>query len=399
MKKPRAASLIYALVIVTVLMVVAGTMAASFLRTSQRTYDMFRGTQAYYASRAAMEVSFSLVSSEGIGYETTSELLGYDAVELDTDGDGSDDVFGEFEIFARARGVEWRDDVAGECGGFTGAAAYCYLVPIPGTGDAGDSCNFEEPADGDGDDGDAWDEEADDKCNWNKIAYGETVTIPLYYEDSDNCPTDGICNPADSEGIDVGLTSFYLRIRTPEGSDLAGSSDNTIVNWGISGDCDTDGNTTDSEKSCYLMATSGGTIMGGDNFSSYITHEVINTASISDYVVLDSSNNDHLGKDEIKVTRTIEEFLTSFYGDGDIDKEVLNPQLKLSVISSLLKIDMVTSVPYLEYQLITDPAYSDNKIVYTATGKSNGRLGSYIRGIQATQALGSDSVINFALQN
>ena len=63
MKKPRAASLIYALVIVTVLMVVAGTMAASFLRTSQRTYDMFRGTQAYYASRAAMEVSFSLVSS------------------------------------------------------------------------------------------------------------------------------------------------------------------------------------------------------------------------------------------------------------------------------------------------------------------------------------------------
>ncbi|MBT5016038.1 hypothetical protein HN748_04410 [Candidatus Peregrinibacteria bacterium] len=395
MKKPRAASLIYALVIVTVLMVVAGTMAASFLRTSQRTYDMFRGTQAYYASRAAMEVSFSLVSSEGIGYETTSEeYFGGDyAVELDTDGDGSDDVFGEFEIFARARQVGWRDEVD-DCGGFSGPA-HCYLVPIPGTGDAGDSCNFEEPADGDGDDGDAWDVEADDKCNWNKIAYGETITIPLYYEDDTGvCPDDEICNPAE-----IGLTSFYLRIRTPEGSDLSGNSDESIVNWEISGDCDTDEDFV-SDKSCYLMAASGGTVMGGDVFDSYIDYTAINNAkSNGDYIVLNGFNDYYLGKDETKINRMIEEFLTSFAGDGDIEKEVLNPKLKLSVISPLLKIDMTTSVPYLEYQLITDPAYSDNKIVYTATGKSNGRLGSYIRGIQATQALGSDSVISFALQN
>lgn len=140
--------------------------------------------------------------------------------------------------------------------------------------------------------------------------------------------------------------------------------------------------------------------MGGDVFDSYIDYTAINNAkSNGDYIVLNGFNDYYLGKDETKINRMIEEFLTSFAGDGDIEKEVLNPKLKLSVISPLLKIDMTTSVPYLEYQLITDPAYSDNKIVYTATGKSNGRLGSYIRGIQATQALGSDSVISFALQN
>lgn len=73
---------------------------------------------------------------------------------------------------------------------------------------------------------------------------------------------------------------------------------------------------------------------------------------------------------------------------------------KLTISGDLKEHISEVDIPYLEYQVITDnEIISDNKITYTAEGYSIGKQGTYYRSIQATQGIGNDSVINFALQN
>ena len=55
MQKPPAVSLIFAIILITVLLATGATMSASFLKASQRNSDLFRSTQAYYAARASIE--------------------------------------------------------------------------------------------------------------------------------------------------------------------------------------------------------------------------------------------------------------------------------------------------------------------------------------------------------
>ncbi len=352
MKKPRAASLIYALIITTIVLVVAGGMAASFMRASQRNYDLFRGTQAYYASRAAMEMAFAEVSdpSNGIGYEYA------DSSAVSWDVTGTADVVGEYEFWSRAKTLGWQDSGTTNC--YTVGVYPCYIVPIPGTGDAG-SCDFEEP------DGD-WNTDEDAECNWNKIAYGETITVPLYTSDDSSPFTGG--------------EEFILRLRTPDGATLNNDSEE-VASWEFTGTC---GGVT-----CYLRPNSS-------SFQHYIYPDNINSAT--SYIVMQATDvwGLTLIKEGVisgtKTIMSIQDFLSDATGDEFY--------FKLTIIKPLEEYITGYNIPYLEYQVITDSEIiSDSKIVYTASGSAEGRLGVYTRDIQATQGLGSNSVINFALQN
>jgi len=350
---------------VAILMVVAGTMASSFIRSSQRAYDMFRGTQAYYASRAAIEDAFKEAHDNGIGYEITSEdyyPVGRHAIEWDTTDDGVEDTFGDWEIWSRAKPADWQGDGSTDCQEFNGGIGTCYVIPIPGTGDAGDSCDFTNPEEDD----QLWDTDEDDACNWNKIAYGDTVNIPLFTSD-DASPF-------------TGTEEFILRMRTPNGEILDTTSIETIATWEFNGDC--------GGSSCYLRPNF-------DSLKNYIYPSNINY--ISDYVVIKAS--DFFGATYIakglpynsKTEESIQEFL----------KDASSSYFKLAVIGNLVdNADGITPIPYLEYQIIVDDEIiSDDKVVYTAVGSSEGRLGTYTRNIQATQGLESASIVNFALQN
>jgi len=95
-----------------------------------------------------------------------------------------------------------------------------YTIPSPGSGTAGDDyCSTNEPVVND----DKLDAALitlgiekqdlgslytafDWPCNWNKLHEGESITIPLYTEDSEGT----VLNPSD-----LGLTEFELAIRTP----------------------------------------------------------------------------------------------------------------------------------------------------------------------------------------
>ncbi|MDP4008065.1 MAG: hypothetical protein Q8P68_02630, partial [Candidatus Peregrinibacteria bacterium] len=75
-----------------------------------------------------------------------------------------------------------------------------YIIPPPGEGNAGENCeragNFDEIL---------------EPCNWNKLYFGETVSIPLYT--TINGQT---INPPDlPDGSGPGLGAFTLKVRTP----------------------------------------------------------------------------------------------------------------------------------------------------------------------------------------
>lgn len=84
-----------------------------------------------------------------------------------------------------------------------------FSAPIKGTGDAsGDDVDCSgAPAD------------ADDSCNWNRLTVGQTVEIPLYYEDS----AGGITKLDFSA---VSTEEFRLRVRTPACAGVAAGCDN-----------------------------------------------------------------------------------------------------------------------------------------------------------------------------
>ena len=169
-KHPPAASILYAIVITTVIIVTAGTMSASFIRASQRNHDLYRSTQAYYAARAAME--------EGIAASATANELGFEASNTTAINWAPVNATGEYQVFSRSKGLNWRDPTSYtapvNCSATT--PEDCYVMPIPGTGTAGGTdCDVNNPTQP------SWSTDINDDCNWNKIEYQETVSIPLYY--------------------------------------------------------------------------------------------------------------------------------------------------------------------------------------------------------------------------
>ncbi|MFH1218575.1 MAG: hypothetical protein V1679_01915, partial [Candidatus Peregrinibacteria bacterium] len=110
-------------------------------------------------------------------------------------------------------------------------ATQCYVVPFPGTGDAGEKCSLYTPHFGQGTKTNRIDDngqlvtntttlhsvpEVDYSCNWSKLSFGSSITdrvaIPLYYDDG----MGSIISPFNSDTpINKRATEFVLRLRTP----------------------------------------------------------------------------------------------------------------------------------------------------------------------------------------
>ncbi|MFA6435527.1 MAG: hypothetical protein WCW30_00095 [Candidatus Gracilibacteria bacterium] len=381
-KNPSGLSLIFAIITMTIIMVVAGTMSASFLRANTRNMDLFRSIQAYYASRASMEKAIADVAdpTHGIGYESSSAA----AISWDTNRDGTEDVTGTYEIFSQAKPLDWQS-AGSTCDG----TQDCY-IPIPGTGDVGTSCDFEDTSASWATGTDA----ADDDCNWNRIGYGETVTIPLFYTDPDS-PDGELVN-----SYITGSETFKLRVRTPMDPDtgiryqLDEGEDKVIMSWEFNGTCNDGG----SDYTCYLTPI---TIKGEETFIyDYSINEGINSKDFIVINIQDYSNPTIVKSgtdDQNYIFVHIYEFLTATY--LDYTHTINQPYFKITLPQSLIAEDGITSIPYLEYQLITNTPIADNKIVYISDGKANGKLETYVRHMQATQSIENDSIINFVIQN
>lgn len=189
-----AYSLIFAFIVITVMLLVA---AATIENTNDKiSYykDLEGGSLAYLAAQSAAELGILDMKHFNPGYE----MIGGAAFEEDADGDGTAETHGDYTIYSKAKEND-NDGTAGT-----------YYLPMPGTGSAGnpDDCSILND-----------DEPVDHSCNWNKLLYGQTVTIPLYSDDG----LGGIDLPTD-----LGLTGLNVKMRTP------------CVNGSLSDSCDGD---------------------------------------------------------------------------------------------------------------------------------------------------------------
>lgn len=316
--KQPAYSLVFAFLVMTVIMIVASATIQNTESKVRYFAELEATAQARLAAESAVERAVAMVRDYGAGYEVSGES------EFCVGGSGSCESYGNYEVYAD---------------GTLLSDGYYYL-PIAGTGTAGlsDDCSVLDV-----------NEDPDDPCNWNKLMYGESVTIPLYSIDSEN--PEGSILTAD----DLGIDEWSLRVRTPcvEGYDAdcvryefdtSGStyaSGDTIVLWQVIYE--------DSDTGSLAALVPDDVMLGPIRHTTANTEvyeEKINTANVSgDYVVLSS--------DDI-----------ADYAANDVNE--LEAVLQLDIVSPLRS--AAGTIPYLEWQLqmgnMATAPFADGKSVF-----------------------------------
>ncbi len=374
MNKP-AYSLIFAFLIMTVIMIIASTTVENTTEKLAYFREMEGSTEALLAAESATEQAILAMKDYNAGY---SIGLQSDAFQVDEDGDGTAETWADYTVYSTAQLN------SNDTGGY-------YYTPIPGTGSAAseDDCTVSD-SDHDGDFDN--DEAVDHPCNWNKLMYGDSVTIPLYADDGSG----GISNP-----YALGFTGFYLKVRTPcadtegqpdeadcsarfelDSGDGSLEQDNSVILWQIIGE-ETDGTSVtvipDDESEYNPSPTHRRYERTSNNTEIY--EDSINSAT--DYVVLEvnsSTNSDIYGT----CTGT--------------DIESLS--LQLDIVTPLID-SGGSSVPYLEWQLSTESTspFGDTKAVIMGEGYHQGQSGIFYYPFVVTRSTTGESTNVYTLSN
>ncbi len=393
-----AYSLIFAFLIMTVMMIVAGAAIQNTTEKLALYNDLGGSSQADLAAQSAAEQGLAAVSNvvDTDGDGTNDDFSpGYEASQSeafcnDTDGDSTCNSWGDFIALA-----EQRSD-----------GSYFY-TPLFGTGTAGSSedCSVLDYIDPDtGDVLSSITVDVDDPCNWNKLMVGDSVTIPLFDTiDSDDTGTLGEIVVA---GDLSGFSGWDLRVRTPcnddtmdsdctryelnEDGEISGEGD-TVIFWQLVGE-DTAGNAVslipnDDTQTVHGHDSRDPSV--ADNTEVY--ESLINDAT--DFIVL-SANSDSL----------YEDILNFCYGDldGDSIPETVLASLYLQLnIVTPLKDTSDDPIPYLEWQLqtsSTDP-FADNKTSFVGQGYSQGVANTYYSSYVISRSTTGESTNVYTLSN
>ncbi|MFA5788590.1 MAG: hypothetical protein WC924_01825, partial [Candidatus Gracilibacteria bacterium] len=289
--------------------------------------------------------------------------------QLDEDGDGTYETWADYTVYSSAQ----TNDTA---------ADGTFYTPIPGTGSAasGDDCSIQDD-----------DLSVDHPCNWNKLLYGESVTIPLYTDDGFG----GILTPAD-----LGLTSLYLKVRTPcsdtegqpdeadctarfelDSGDGSLEQDNSVVFWQLIGET-TDGTTVSvvpDDTPAYSPAHHR--YERDPDFNTEVYENLINSATDSVVLEISSSSN----------------------------PDIYNTCTALDIESLVMQLNIVTplvdssssSIPYLEWQLSTESTspFGDTKAVVVGEGYHQGQNGIFYYPFVVTRSTTEESTNVYTLSN
>jgi len=384
-------SLLISIVLISIVMVFAIGISNLVTSSLRQTSNVNRSTQAFYAAEGALESGLLENQTKGAGFTNPTRPV----TLTSTCTQGQDCPTANVTIQG-----EVKDAVKYQYTGGSGSYSGMYGMPTPGTGTVGNNCNpltayydkaFRYPDIATGGVAYApWEH----PCNWNKLKVGESVAIPLYTVTSSspsNCDYDSylgysVCNPTK-----LGLSKLVLRVRTAclgdqeycaptnrytLNSNLVGDAysrfDDTILAWQITG-------TSLDHKTTYTLKPrtdysiqpqySRG-IMNSEIFDSLINTMKTNTTDPAS--VLTGTKP---GKDLFDVSGSIIDFLTNTSPFIRTDNNIINqPVLKLTLVHSLDSFSSATtSVPYLEYQLLTDNSIlppADTSQTITAEGVS-----------------------------
>lgn len=388
-----------------------GNVVVSSIR---QTSNVSRSNEAYYAAEGALEQGLLDNFNREAGYDSENQPVDYNNTNLTAN----------YQI----QGTVPENRMYGGQTTFAGK----YGIPTPGTGNAGANCDPEKPfldknfnftfSASTGittytvpESGGTYDP-ADHPCNWNKIKTGETVTIPLYYEDEYGM-AHNLFGESSEEKLIVRLRTpcFYSTGFPPEMCSYSTSStagrfilqynesylpaNDPILTWQVQGVDVQTGNIVMLEP--YVKYNYLGIIFAPNHI---VTETLINvsrgnTTFLSDPGRFIVFNQFTRGKDITGITGCMWHFLggsqtiSQLYcslDQGGINpwgsRKIHKPVLKLSVIGNLINQSPVKPIPYLEYQIITSANLAGGAPVNTAqTITAEGVSGTFKQILQVNQ--------------
>lgn len=328
-------ALLMTLAMVTLVTIFALGITTVVTSTMRGTVYVEQANEAFFAAEAGLEEGLYYNSMHEAGYE--EEFVGGE------DFTGENDAQADFEV--KGRPVEIT----------AGVYIGDYVAPRPGTGSAGSDCDPLDEV--------TYADDLDNECNWNKLHYGETVGIPLYRDDGTWATGQDVL-----EAVDVALSDLVVRIRVPagyelndHGNDYRHEDNDVVVNWEIRGDCEYD--PPEVPNTCALLPRAD---LLNVNSDTRITEFDIDLVGGGIYDMVQNFR----GIDEGNRIVTIYDFLRNSAGDFEAGRTINKPILKLSVIHSLFDATQGVSIPYLEYQVITDEPLANVYQIISAEGVS-----------------------------
>jgi len=371
---------------------IVGNVVVSSIRQSS---NVNRSTEAYYAAEGALEKGLLENYKQGAGYTSGVEDAGYTGVDA------------TYEI----QGQVPKDIQIGNE----------YILPAPGTGTVGKNCNPLDPVidgsfaytynDINGDPVSTDADAIDHPCNWNKVKFGETVTIPLYSTDESGTVT----NP----GTD--LTSLKLKLRTacdygnemcppayrPDLNGFEGEEffkcenpfkqtrcGDVIVSWQIN-------STNITGDKTYTLVANDAVFepeKRKETWNTELYESKINDAkdgmasyhgqNCGNFCVLAENMS---GKDLI--TDSLGSIIDFLLNTGNFARsgtdQINKPVFKFSVINSLKDETYNDTIPYLEYQLVTNSSLSTPPADTAQTIKAEGISGTFKQVLEVRQPHGT----------
>ncbi len=336
----RGASIVIALSMIAAIMFFTIGMASTMIMAIQNTSDSKKAVQAEYAAQAGVE----MVNLFFKNIEPATDLTVVEPPLI-----SSQDLYSGVNVTLEAYG---RDLDTGTV--YSNPPNY-RSVPLKGYGNASSNCqNLDD---------------ADAPCNWNKLFYGDSVEIPLYY--------------IGEEGPVTAIHDFNFKLRAPcsDGTSdsgctrypiESGQTMKVVINWQFMGE-------SCANTSCVINGTSDTLIEGND----------IKDAFSNSYVILKQSSLAEDSTNPEDYSNSIIDFLT-----GN-NVSVVKPKFKFSYVQAL-EGENNTSIPYLEYQFIYTPASDPLAAMYRTkiTGNANG-VQYQLNGVQGLGA----GLFDFAVQN
>ncbi|MBD3328439.1 hypothetical protein GF340_03995 [Candidatus Peregrinibacteria bacterium] len=392
--KKSGVSTLIALGMITAILLFSLLVSNVIVTSIRQSANVNRANEAFYAAEGALEQGLLANQQAGVG-----ESLSDDTDYASLGGTAGSRLQAGYEVKGQVP-VKFK---------YGSASGYedMYGIPTPGTGDAGTLCDPVRPNLGGSDydgfiylDGNGDEQKADknidadlDPCNWNKIYLGDTVTIPLYYTDTNGNAVNIITSPSDE---------FILRIKTPceDGSEWCASSSNRysldesnddptygtnepVVSWQITGKTPSGAQTVLDP----LVQVEFDTLQ---DTSTIITEKKINEMSNISYETLYLTS---VGIDLNKCRGPIKYFLLDALTIPPIAcprkhddwSFILNePLFKFSVVSSLDG-GINGNIPFLEYQIISNTNVSLGPVSDTQKITAEGISGEFKQILEVKQ--------------
>ncbi|HLG25506.1 MAG TPA: hypothetical protein VI588_01780 [Candidatus Gracilibacteria bacterium] len=407
-------SLLISIFLVAIIVLFSLTVSNVVITSVRQSANVNRANEAYYAAEGGLEEGLLENLNQGAGYTGVSTDIGYLGCDPNVDDCPLKATF-------KVQGQVPENTAYGQNTAYSGM----YGLPTPGSGSAVEGCdplkafqnvpfNYNAADDTFSESSGGIYDATEHPCNWNRIKFGESLSIPLYVANGE-CTTnpDFICNPRD-----IGLNSLYVRVRTPckTGEKICPGSErytldvnfgdpkvegnDTIVDWQIVG-------TNASETETYIMQPirdydeqmyGGRSPSNSEIYESRINDlksvtigkfEVLfSLAAMSQYgddIFADVDPPGNIGK--------ISSYLVDANGSpwqigGAIrpttNDRIHKPVLKLAVITKLQESQSVT-VPYLEYQILASAGVGFQPTDTSQTIKSEGYSGSFKQVLEVKQ--------------